>query len=131
MITLEKLDRLGLDQVQIGNFAADEDVLDSLEGACEQGRQGWGVRREQGVMLALARTMRVHAHIASQADTAQRNLKGEQLAHGRTKKREETLKQSNGDLNVALLQEKAANRVLQKQIDALQAAEELDKPADS
>jgi len=87
MITLEKLDRIGLDQVQIENFAAEEIILDALEGAAEQGRQGWGVRREQAVMLGLARSTRVLAKIAEQADTAQRNLKGEQMAHGRLKKR--------------------------------------------
>jgi len=87
MITLEKLDRIGLDQVQIENFADEEGILDALEGAAEQGRQGWGVRREQAVILGLARSTRVLAKIADQADTAQRNLKGEQMAHGRLKKR--------------------------------------------
>jgi len=87
MITLDKLDKLNLDQVQIENFADEDAILDALAGASEQGRQGWGVRREQAVILGLARSTRVLAKIADQADTAQRNLKGEQMAHGRLKKR--------------------------------------------
>jgi len=87
MITLDKLDKLRLDEVQIENFAAEEMILDSLEGASEQGRQGWGVRREQAVLLGMATHMRVLARLAEQSETAHNNLKGEQMAHGRLKKR--------------------------------------------
>jgi hypothetical protein len=140
MITEEKLDALRLDEVQLENFAAEEDVLDALTGASEQGRQGWGVRREQAALLGLARSTRVLAKIASQAETAQNSLKGEQMAHGRTKKRlaaaeagrQELAEVANaatldklettariadletqvGDLNVKLLQVKASENTV-------------------
>jgi len=109
MITLEKLDRIGLDQVQIENFADEEAILDALEGAAEQGRQGWGVRREQAVILGLARSTRVLAKIADQADTAQRNLKGEQMAHGRCKKRLVNAETALLEVKAALVEQKGAN----------------------
>ena len=127
MITLEKLDRLGLEHVQIENFADEEQILDALEGAAEQGRQGWGVRREQAVMLGLSRSTRVLAVLAEQADTAQRSLKGEQMAHGRTKKRLEQMSRSHTEVLEAMASLQKRHDALLTASDALDQTVVLDK----
>ncbi len=78
-------DEIVIDAVHEENFAADVIILDSINGAIEQGRQGWGVRKEQAVMLGLARQLKITLALAETADEAQRALKGEQMSHGRTK----------------------------------------------
>lgn len=68
-------------------FATDAEVEGALEHAFQQGSQGWGVRREQGVMLRMARDTKLAYGLAKDAVENQNKLKGLQLENGRLKKR--------------------------------------------
>jgi len=83
-----------LDGVKLANeeyIATTPEVQDALERAFQQASQGWGVRREVGVFLALARDLKMAMHLAETADEAQRMLKGAQMETGRLKKKIEKL----------------------------------------
>ena len=85
MISIEDLD--GIKLVQLENFASNDETYSELERAIQQGSQGWGVRLEQGVILRLARELKIALSLAAQADDALRKLKGLQLENGRLRKR--------------------------------------------
>ena len=85
MISIEDLD--GIKLVQLENFASNEEACSEIERAIQQGSQGWGVRREQGVILRLSRELKIALTLAAQADDALRKLKGLQLENGRLRKR--------------------------------------------
>ena len=68
-------------------FATPEEVENELERAYQQASQGWGVRREIGVYLALARDLKIATELAATADENQRMLKGAQMEGGRLKKK--------------------------------------------
>ncbi len=85
MIRLEDLDNVKL--VCVENFADEAETVATVEGACVQGSLTWGVRRETGAILSLARNLQIALALAATADEAQRKLKGEQMSHGRTKAR--------------------------------------------
>ncbi len=85
MIRLEDLDNVKL--VCVENFADEAETVATVESACVQGSQTWGVRRDTGVILSLARNLQIALALAATADEAQRKLKGEQMSHGRTKAR--------------------------------------------
>jgi hypothetical protein len=84
MIDLTVLD--GLKLVREEYIANDLETAQFIEKAIQQGSQGWGVRREEGVVLRLAKELRVAQELAGSADEAQRKLKGTQLELGRVKK---------------------------------------------
>ncbi len=89
MLKLNDLD--GFKRVNITYLATNDEVTAALKDAFEQGSQGWGVRPEVAVFLSLANQLRVQITLADVADEAQRQLKGEQMGHGRTKKRLEAV----------------------------------------
>lgn len=99
-MSLKIEDLAGVKLVQDENFTVENLVLDALEEAFIQGSQGWGVTRDTGVLLTLAREL----HAARlQADTAEDNyrlLKGAQMALGRSKKRELVLQEAVESLTV-------------------------------
>ena len=84
MLKLNDLD--GFKLVNINYLATNDEVTAALKDAFEQGSQGWGVRPEVAVFLSLVSQLRVQITLADVADEAQRQLKGEQMGHGRTKK---------------------------------------------
>lgn len=89
MLKLEDLD--GLKLVHLDYFATDADAELAVEQAITQGSQGWGVRREVGVILKLARDLKISLALAATADKSARMLKGAQLENGRLKKQIEKL----------------------------------------
>ncbi|KKM70678.1 hypothetical protein LCGC14_1438310 [marine sediment metagenome] len=103
MLKLSDLD--GFKLVNDEYLATNDQVTRALENAFEQGSQGWGVRPEVAIFLSLVSQLRVQITLADVARYAQNQLKGEQMAHGRTKKRRD---KDLGDLNIELLQTKAA-----------------------
>ena len=85
-LTLADLD--GIKLISDPTYFMETDVVRmELESAYMQGSQGWGVRREVGVYLALARDLKIAMELANTADQAQRMLKGAQLEGGRLRKR--------------------------------------------
>lgn len=84
MLNSKTLD--GVKLVQEDYFATDAECDQYLESAYVQGSQGWGIRRDMGVTLRLARDLKIALELASKADEAQRTLKGLQLENGRLKK---------------------------------------------
>ena len=123
MLKLNDLD--GFKLVNIDYLATNDEVTAALKDAFEQGSQGWGVRPEVAVFLSLANQLRVQITLADVADEAQRQLKGEQMGHGRTKKRLET-----ADLNVGLLQAEIAGYEERQKglVSALDAARAVKGP---
>jgi len=83
MLKSENLD--GIKLVDENYIATDGEALTVLEHAVQQGSQGWGIRREEGVILKFARDLKIALALAATADELARRLKGEQLSHGRTK----------------------------------------------
>jgi hypothetical protein len=89
-----KLKKTDLEGVKLANdeyFASPEEAADFLERGFQQASQGWGVRREVGVCLTLARDLLIAWELADTADEAQRMLKGAQMETGRLKKKIEKL----------------------------------------
>ena len=84
-IKLEDLDNVKL--VRDENIASATEAIATVESACVQGSQAWGVRRDTGVILKLARDLKIALALAAATDAAQRALKGEQMSHGRTRAR--------------------------------------------
>lgn len=84
MIYISDLD--GLDQAKVEYFAAEGVVKAELINAFEQGSQGWGVRRDVSVYLALAVHLREALKLAVQADGAMRKVAGLQMELGRVRK---------------------------------------------
>lgn len=71
---------------------------DELEGYLKQRLQaivdssrGWGLSNQDRLLYSLCRVLRSALDDADKLDETQRALKGEQLAHGRTKKKVEGL----------------------------------------
>ena len=89
MLKLNDLD--GFKLVNIDYLATNDEVVEALRNAFEQGSQGWGVTPEVAIFLSMANQLRVQITLADVADEAQRQLKGEQMGHGRTKKRLEAV----------------------------------------
>ena len=89
MLTEKDLDGLKLVTDQ-SNIASTQDTQQALETAFQQGSQGWGVRREQSVILRLARDLKIALALAVQADENGRMLKGAQMELGRVKKQRDT-----------------------------------------
>ena len=106
MLKLNDLD--GFKLVNINYLATNDEVAAALEDAFTQGSQGWGVRPEVAVFLSLANQLRVQITLADVSQHAQNQLKGEQMAHGRTKKRLEASVQNTDALKtqVRVLREK-------------------------
>ena len=101
-------------------FMETDAVRMELENAYMQGSQGWGVRREVGVYLALARDLKIAMELAATADNAQRMLKGAQLEGGRLKKKIKSLEDAAVD---------AEQRVLNAHVMLAAAEEESHKHA--
>lgn len=95
MITPEKLDNLKLITDE-SVFVSEKDTLDRVELAVQQGAGGWGVRRDDGVILKLARDLKLAGAMATQVDESQRKLKGLQLENGRLRKQIQELKDGQG-----------------------------------
>ena len=128
MLTLADLE--GIKLVSDDSYIATvEEAQQSLEVVFQQASQTWGIRREQGVILRLARDLKIALALAMTAEEAGRMLKGAQMELGRVKKQRDTIqayadnKDSTikglvaqlkereteiGDLNIKLLQIKAA-----------------------
>lgn len=106
MIKLEALDGLKL-VTDESAFCTDEQTLDRLELAIQQGAGGWGVRVDDGVILRLARDLKITLALAESADEAQRALKGLQMENGRLKKSRDNAKEAAESLSkrVAELEE--------------------------
>ena len=68
-------------------FATDAETEFTLEQVFQQASQAWGIRREQGVMLRLARELKLAIGVAQGAQADDNKLKGLQLENGRLKKR--------------------------------------------
>lgn len=84
MLTTKDLD--GVKLVNEEYIATIAEAQQMLETVFQQASQGWGVRREAGVILRLARDLRISLAISESADEAQRMLKGAQMELGRVKK---------------------------------------------
>ena len=84
MMKIEDLE--GVKLVNEEYLASEGEVRSVLENAFQQGSQGWGVRRDTGVILKLARDLKLALAMAQAADEATRKLKGLQLENGRLKK---------------------------------------------
>jgi len=85
MITTEQLDSLKL-VIEENAFLSEKAVLDAVEIAVTQGSGGWGVRRQDGVVLTLARQLKGALERAERADEAYKTMKGLQMENGRLKK---------------------------------------------
>lgn len=118
MITLDELQNLKL--VLDENVADEQRAKEYIEYCVQQGSQGWGVRRDVSVVLKLARDLKIALALAATADEAQRKLKGEQMAHGRTKKMLKRDTQMAEDLSTELVAERLIIKGLQEQIEKLQ-----------
>ena len=117
MLTIENID---LSQVQPENFAELAMMQDAIDGAIEQGRQGWGVRREQAVMLGLTRQLVIALRLADTADEAQRALKGAQMSLGRITKQRDELADTLNQATLAKVETNARLDGLGKRIKALE-----------
>lgn len=84
-------DVAGVKLADSNNFPPPYEVTAALDHAFAQGSQGWGVTREIGVYLFLARELHWALEIAETADENRRMLKGAQLETGRLKKKIEQL----------------------------------------
>jgi hypothetical protein len=85
--------------VQERNFADDAVAERHVEDVIRQGiSSGWGMRPEDASLLNIVRRLDAALDAAEKAEEAQRKLKGEQLAHGRTKK---ALESSRSDFEAA------------------------------
>lgn len=89
MITLKDLE--GVKLVKEEYYASISDTQDALERVFVQGSQGWGVRRDDGVLLRMARDMNIALALANSADENGRMLKGAQMELGRVKKQKSGL----------------------------------------
>ena len=96
MLKLEDLD--GIKLVNADYFATDIEAELAVEQAISQGSQAWGVRRDVGVLLKLARDLKIALALAATADQNGRMLKGAQLEGGRLKKQIEKLNAENVEL---------------------------------
>jgi hypothetical protein len=121
-LTLQDLD--GFKLVDETNVAPLDATQMALEHAFQQGSQGWGVSREVGVYLSLARDLKLALALANTADEAQRMLKGAQMELGRVKKakkKEEALaEERDAELvaaRAAVFQELVAERLLVKALE--------------
>jgi len=85
MIKATALD--GIKLVDENYIATDGETEAALEQAFQQGSQGWGVRRDQGVLLRLARDLKIALALAQDTTETQNKLKGLQLENGRLKKK--------------------------------------------
>ena len=113
MIKLSELD--GFKNLSSDDYiATHEELLETLTDAFEQASQGWGVRREVGVYLALVRELRLSLVLAAKADEALRKLKGLQMELGRVRKALDGAKKAG-------LAAEAAAREHQERADALRA----------
>jgi hypothetical protein len=74
-----------LSRVDEKNFAGPQELDEAIKRAIDQGQQGWPSSRYDRLILALTRALNEQNDAASKLDEAQRALKGEQLAHGRTR----------------------------------------------
>jgi hypothetical protein len=104
MIKLEQLENLKL-IVDETVYLSEQETLDRLELAVQQGTGGWGVRRDDGALLKLARDLKLALGMAEQQDETYRKLKGVQMENGRLKKQ---LSNVEGQLEAAMNQLKAA-----------------------
>lgn len=68
-------------------FATNSEVEFMLETAFQQASQGWGVRQDQGVMLRLAKELKLSQGLQAKAQAGHDQLKGLQLENGRLKKK--------------------------------------------
>lgn len=90
MLTANQLDNLKL-VTDLTVFANDKDTLDRVELAVQQGAGGWGVRRDDGVILRLARDLKLASSMVEPLDECQRKLSGVQMENGRLKKQRDSL----------------------------------------
>lgn len=73
--------------VDLDNLASEALTLEAVELAVEQGCSSWGVNLRDSQMLRLTYELRNALKEAEAAEDVHNKLKGEQLAHGRTKKK--------------------------------------------
>jgi len=85
MIKATALD--GIKLVDENYIATDGEVEAALEQAFQQGSQGWGVRQDQGVLLRMARDLKLALGLAQDTTETTNKLKGLQLENGRLKKK--------------------------------------------
>lgn len=125
-LTLQDLD--GFKLVDETNVAPLEATQMALEHAFQQGSQGWGVSREVGIYLSLARDLKLSIALANTADEAQRMLKGAQMELGRVKKARKKDESIADELSAELVAERLLVTELKAQVDSLQ--KQLDESAE-
>ena len=79
--------------VDAANLPPIDEVLIFLEHAFSQGSQSWGVKREVGMALTLAKELHDTLELAQTADESKRKAAGLQLENGRLRKKLEKLEQ--------------------------------------
>lgn len=85
MLKIEDLE--GIKLVHNEEYIATEaEAQQSLENVFQQASQSWGIRREEGVILKLARDLKIALALANVAEENGRMLKGAQMELGRVKK---------------------------------------------
>ena len=94
MIEIEDL--AGLKLVHADNIALIGMKKQELEIAFQKGSQGWGVKREQSVLLRMAQELTAALALAKTADESHRMLKGCQLKLGRVEAALARLEGSDG-----------------------------------
>lgn len=109
-------DVAGVKLADDSNFPPLYEVTAALDHAFAQGSQGWGVTREVGVYLTLARELHAALEIAETADENRRMLKGAQMENGRLKKKIEKIE-------AALAESDATNLALTIQIEKMKVDE--------
>jgi len=125
MIKLEQLDGLKLITDE-SVFRTEEQALDRVELAIQQGAGGWGVRPDDGCILRLARDLKIALTVAGTVDKVReasdeehRKLKGAQMENGRLKKQRDNT-QSGLDAALAqLAQEQARVTKLEAEVTAM------------
>ena len=78
--------------IDLDNLASEELTLEAVELAVEQGCSSWGVNLRDAVTLRLVHELREALIKSEEYDELHNRLKGEQLAHGRSKKKLADLK---------------------------------------
>jgi hypothetical protein len=81
------------------NLATEHQTLEAVEMAVEQGCSSWGVTLRDSCTLRLVYELRTALMEAEASEQLHNKLKGEQLAHGRTKKKLEEALSKLGDLD--------------------------------
>ncbi len=127
MIKLEQLNNLKLITDE-SVYRTEEQAVDRLELAVQQGIGGWGVRPDDGVILKLARDLRLALEMSKQQEETFNKLKGTQMENGRLKKRLENVEAQLALAITQLTEQGETIKVARVEIDSLtHALEESSK----